>query len=279
MINTAFIKDVGPWRWAYRVAIRQFYKRVVKQDHTMRLPTGESITLPISNHFATEAYVTRADVDWGSERLLYAMLGSGGVFLDVGAHIGYYSLYILPRVSAVYSFEPDPRVRVFLEKNVSAKQNIEIVPCAAGATQGKARFTLELAAEVSHLSSNEEKNSNQIEVDVVTLDAFVASKNLTVEAIKIDAEGYDIDVIRGAMDVLARQKPLVLTEATPEAALFELMDRVGYRVFAYVKNPQTRHTSFAELSAGVPVKGETKMLFLVPESRAGEIVKKQAELV
>jgi FkbM family methyltransferase len=273
MVNIGFIKEVGPFRWVFRTVVRQFYKRIVKRDHTMRLPTGEWITLPVSNHFASEAFVTHGDVDWGSERLLEALLSRKGVFLDVGAHIGYYSLYVLPRVLAVYSFEPDPQVRVFLQNNVSKKPNIEIIPCAVGATQGKARFTLELAAEVSHLSGKEEKAENQIEVDVVTVDAFVASRKLTVEGIKIDAEGHDINVIRGALAVLEQQKPLVLTEAKPDAALFDLMNRVTYRVFAYVRNPQTRSKFFAELLSHVPIPGETKMLFLIPDGLAEEIIR------
>ena len=232
--------------------------------------------MPVSNHFASEAFITHADVDWGSERLLTALLSRKGAFLDVGAHIGYYSLYVLPRVLAVYSFEPDPRVRVFLQKNVGRKPNIEIVPCAVGATQGKASFTLELAAEVSHLSAKEEKAENQIEVDVVTVDAFVASRKLTIEAIKIDAEGHDIDVIRGALAVLEQQKPLVLTEAKPDAVLFDLMHRVTYRVFAYVRNPQTRSKSFAELHPHASIPGETKMLFLIPDGLAEEIIREAA---
>ncbi len=168
----------------------------------MKLPTGEWISLPVSNHFASEAFITQADVDWGSERLFSSLLSGNGVFLDVGAHIGYYSLYVLPQVSAVYSFEPHPGVRLFLQQNVGKIPKIEIIPCAVGATQGKASFTLERSAEISHLSRQEEKALNQIEVDVVTIDAFVVSRMLTVEAVKIDAEGNDIDVIRGSLAVL-----------------------------------------------------------------------------
>ena len=115
-INTVFIRDVGPLRWAWRTARRQFYKRILCRDHRMQLPTGQWMTLPIVDHFASEAFITNADVDWGSEQLLFSLLGGKGAFLDIGAHIGYYSLYMLPRVEAVYAFEPDPRVRALLEK-------------------------------------------------------------------------------------------------------------------------------------------------------------------
>lgn len=263
---------MGPFRWASRTAIRQFYKRIVKRDHKMRLPTGEWITLPISDHFAGAAFVTHADVDWGSERLLASLLSRRGVFLDVGAHIGYYSLYVLPYVLAVYAFEPDPRVRVLLEKNVDEKPNIEIVPSAVGATQGRARFTLECISDLSHLAESEDEPGNQIEVDVVTIDAFVASRGLTVEAIKIDVEGHDTEVIEGSLAVLALQKPLVLTEAKPDAALFDLTRRVAYRVFAYIRHPQTRKKLFVELFVDATIPGETKMLFLVPDRLAEQIV-------
>ena len=274
MIDIAFVKEVGPFRWAFRTVVRQFYKRVVRQPHTMQLPTGERIVLPLANHFASEAFVTGADVDWGSEKLFSALLRRKGVLLDVGAHIGYYTLYALPLVSGVYSFEPDPRVRVFLQQNVAARPGVEIIPCAVGAAEGKARFTLERSAEVSHLSAPEENAGNQIEVDVVTIDSFAVSRNLIVEAIKIDAEGHDIEVLRGSLTVLSTQQPLVLTEAGPDAGLFDLTARVGYRVFAYVRHPRTRRRSFAELFADVPVPGATKMLFLVPNRLAEEVMTK-----
>jgi hypothetical protein len=50
--------------------------------------------LPPLDRFASEAYITGADVDWESERLLFSLLGKQGVFLDIGAHIGYYALYM-----------------------------------------------------------------------------------------------------------------------------------------------------------------------------------------
>jgi FkbM family methyltransferase len=240
----------------------------------MRLPSGESITLPIASHFATEAFVTRADVDWGSEKLLYSLLSGKGIFLDIGANIGYYSLYVLPKVSTLFCFEPDPRVRVFLERNVAQKPNIQIIQCAVGATPGKALFTLETDTEISHLSAKGEKGKNQIEVDVTTVDSFVASRMLSVEAIKIDVEGHDIEVIAGSLVVLSEQKPIVLTEARPEKLLFELMQKVHYSVFAYVRHPRTRAKSFVELFPNTRIPGDTKMLFLTSKHTVEEIKRK-----
>jgi FkbM family methyltransferase len=272
-INIDFIREVGPWRWAKRTAIRQFYKRVLKQDHEMLLPTGEWMLLPIADHFASEAFITGADVDWGSEALFFSMLRCKGVFLDVGAHIGYYSMYMLPRVIEVFSFEPDPRVREMLEMNIAGRGNVHVIPWAAGATPGRARFTLERDSEASHMAKEGDDPGSQITVDVVTLDTFVRKRKLVVEAIKIDVEGHDTEVIEGGLFLLAGQEPLVLTDARPDAKLFRLMRKVGYRVFAFVRQPITRKKRFVELVADVPVPGVTKMLFLVPGRLVEEFVR------
>lgn len=273
MSNRRFIKEVGLLRWVWRTAIRQYHKRVVRRDHAMRLPTGEWMTLPICDRFASEAFITQGDVDWGSEALLFSLLNREGVFLDVGAHIGYYTLYVLPRVLEAYSFEPNTRVRALLEKNVSGKGNVSVLPWAVGAKQGRARFTMERHSAFSHLSTEDEDFGDQIVVDVVTIDEFVRLGGLPVEAIKIDAEGHDTEVIQGALHVLAEQQPLVLTEAKPDAVLFDLVCCVGYRVFAFVRHAKTRRKWMAELQSGRPVPGETKMLFLVPQRLWGEFMR------
>lgn len=263
-VNFKFIREVGPVRWVKRTVLRQFYKRVLKRDQEMQLPTGEWMTLPIADQFASEAFISKADVDWGSESLFASMLKRRGVFLDVGAHIGYYSLYMLPVVKEVFSFEPDPRVRELLEKNVEGRYDVHVMPLAVGARPGRARFTLERDPEVSHFAKMGDHPGSQITVDVVTIDEFVRTHGLLVEAIKIDVEGYDTEVIQGALQVLAEQEPLVLTEARPEAALFGLTRQAGYRVFAIVRQRWTRKKQFTELFPNRPIPGETKMLFLVP---------------
>lgn len=272
-INIDFIREVGPLRWAKRTAVRQFYKRVLHCDHWMLLPTGEWLLLPIADHFASEAFITGADVDWGSEALFFSMLRSQGTFLDVGAHIGYYSMYMLPRVTEVFSFEPDPRVREMLEMNIAGRRNVHVIPWAAGARPGRARFTMERDSEISHMAKEGDDPGNQITVDVVTLDTFVKKRMLAVEGIKIDVEGHDTEVIEGGLFLLAGQEPLVLTEATPDAKLFRLMRKVGYRVFAFVRQPLTRKKRFVELVADGPVPGVTKMLFLVPGRLVEEFVR------
>lgn len=263
-MNTAFIREVGLLQFIRRKFVRQYYKRILKRDHAMLLPTGEWMNLPISDRFATEAFITNGNVDWGSEALLFSLLTGSGAFLDVGSHIGYYALYMLPRAAEVYAFEPDPKVRVLLEQNVKGKSKIQVLPWAVGATPGRARFTLEADSAVSHFAGEYDNPASIITVDVITLDNFANTRGTTVEAIKIDVEGHDTAVIQGALNLMYQQQPIVLTEAQPDATLFALTRKVNYRVFAFVAHPKTRHRHLAELLPDHPIPGETKMLFLVP---------------
>jgi FkbM family methyltransferase len=269
--NYKFIREVGAFQFAYRTAVRQFYKRFLRREHQLRLPGGETLWLPVSSHFASEVFITQCDVDWGSEALLLSLLDGRGAFLDIGANIGYYSLLAASKCPAVYSFEPDPRALGGLRRNIDGNAKITLVPLAVGGACGMGSFTLESDCEVSHLSDGESRGS-RIEVEITTVDAFTSLHGIHVEAIKIDAEGQDIAVLRGAMSTLTGQMPIVLTECSPDAELFELTRSAGYRVFAYLRQPETRERSFAELLAGVPIAGETKMLFLIPEQQTSRIL-------
>lgn len=267
-MNWTFIRDVGPLRWAWRTAVRQYYKRIARRDHRILLPGGEWMNLPIDDRFATEVFVTNANVDWSSERLLYSLLERRGVLIDVGAHIGYYSLYMLPRVTAVYCFEPDPRARRMLEDNVKNQQNVFVFPWAVGEAAGRARFVLEEHAELSHLGTETDDPNKFIVVDAVTIDSFVSTRHLEVEIIKIDVEGHDAEVVLGATRVLREQQPLVLTEAKFDTVLLAIARQVSYRVFAYVRLRGVRIKPLMELIPDQPLPGETKMLFLVPQRLA-----------
>lgn len=218
-INSEFIREVGPLNWIWRTFCRQSSKRVLRIDNAIALPTGLRMRLPKTSKFATEVFVTRSNVDWGSEELFAKHLDAAGVVLDVGANIGYYSLYVLPRVCAVHAFEPDPRALAVLKSNLAGHPNAHVHALAIGSRTGKSQFALEQNSEISHVTSFAIQTGNEaIEVDVTTIDRFTEENDLNVTGIKIDVEGADLDVIEGALETLKSQFPLVLTETKPDKA-------------------------------------------------------------
>src|SRR3954470_13187118 len=98
MLNWLFIKQVGLARWLVRTAVRQAYKRVLKRDLAMTLPTGSVFVIPPDSRIGSEVFVTGSDIDWGAEALFVSFTNSMTDFIDVGANIGYYSVYLAPRV-------------------------------------------------------------------------------------------------------------------------------------------------------------------------------------
>lgn len=262
-INLDFVKEVGTFTWLRRTIVRQFSKRVLDKDATVVLPTGLRMRLPRTSKFASEVFITGSNVDWGSEELFANLLDASGVVLDVGANIGYYSLYMLPRAGAVHAFEPDPRAFTILQSNLEVHANAHPHRAAIGKCIGKATFILEPNCEVSHLADPSTRLGEECyEVEVTTLDQFVTSRDLKVSGIKIDVEGADLDVIEGAIKTLQSQAPLVLTETTPDERLFGLIRPLSYKVFAFVKLPNTAKFRLQEIATETNL--QTKMLFLVP---------------
>lgn len=248
-----------------RTAVRQTYKRILRKDQVMRLPSGVSMSLPRQSCFASEIALTRSDVDWGSERLLYGLLQRRGCLLDIGANIGYYSLYMSPRVEQVFAFEPDPRVLDALRRNAGRVANITVVPCALGSSVGRAGFTLERYPELSHLSSpTPSPGASAIAIEVDTIDSFAAGRQLAVEAIKIDCEGSDLAVLAGGLRVLADQRPIVLAEIALQPEIFRIAESLNYRLFAFVSDSRANRRRFLELQPDCAAPGATKMIFLLP---------------
>lgn len=219
--------------------------------------------LPRNSKFATEVYISQCNVDWGSEEIFASHLDSSGIFLDVGANIGYYSLYMLPRVGGVQAFEPDPNAQAVLRENLYGRPNTEVHGFAVGRRSGRGPFISEKNSEVSHLADPLTENGKKsLEIDVITIDDFVADRKLAITGMKIDVEGADVDVIEGALTTLESQFPLVLTETTPGNRLLHLVEPLGYRVFGFIKSPKTVQFRFREIGGGDNL--QTKMLFLVP---------------
>lgn len=127
------------------------------------------------------------------------------VAVDVGAHVGFWSMHLAERFSRVHCFEPHAEHRACWEKNVrpSAPAMAFLYPCALGAASGK------VALEVPPGSSGGTHVSGAGEITMRTLDSF----NLRdVDFLKIDVEGLELQVLQGAIDTLKRCRPTVIVE-------------------------------------------------------------------
>lgn len=271
MPSRQFVASIGWWPFAKRFVWRQLNKRLLGRGVSIRLPTGLVMYAPRWSQSASEAVYTNADVDWGSERLLVRHLDKAGTFIDVGAHVGYYTLYVAPRVQKVYAFEPDARSFAALSRNLAQCAHAEPVNKAVFSKSG----TMEMikrgdTAGFSHLvGPNGSPAGNKRSIEVVSVDDWMLKRtNERVTGIKIDIDGLDFEVLMGAMETIERDQPLVLIEFFPSETnnfddLFDALDRLNYAAFAFKRGDGTTHPLY-RLSRGTAEHGCVKMIFLTP---------------
>lgn len=279
-MNLGNILDVGVPKFLFRNLLFKFHFIVRKEPIDFPLQSGVVMHLPLSNsNYSSEIFTTNGNVDWESERLLIAYLkarkdATAGAFYDVGAHIGYYSLLASPFVSSVHAFEPDPRNQAGLAVNVKRVRNMQVVEKAVGNRVGTASLCVGDESSVSHLASNSDSPKSNHPVAITTLDAFAASESCPPCAIKVDIEGFDIDAIAGAQNILTVHRPLILTEFGIELGrpnsygpLFQLLEKMEYDCFAVVRHNWfwlSRKNFLKKLDQTSLQAARTKMLFLVP---------------
>jgi FkbM family methyltransferase len=262
--NIDFIKSVGPFKWFTRYSRLLVRKRLLKKDSRFRLPTGTWMVLPKHSASSSEVYVTNGDIDWGSESLLTKFSDCNRDFLDIGAHVGYYSSYLSSCVRRVYAFEPDPRNIPSLRHNASLAGNVEVIEMAVSSSDGSAPLHQGEQSEISSLVAGS-SGGTCIDVEITTVDSFATRRpGIDVALVKIDAEENDIEVLRGMQGLIARNQPLILTECGYSAASRELCAQWNYRIFAFTRDRVSLKTDFREFTSQESEKLWYKMLFLVP---------------
>lgn len=166
-----------------------------------------------------------------------------GVYVDVGANIGNHSVYfgIFSRAQKIISFEPHPIVFEVLKKNIENNKlnsKVDIYNVALGEKSGKCSIAVEPTDEIGGARVVPGNN-----VDQWKLDRFVEEK---IAVIKMDVEGYEKFVVKGAKQVLKKHKPELFVELTSKKQYLEvynLIKEFGYQPIGVFNNSATYHFS------------------------------------
>ena len=111
----------------------------------------------------------------------------------------------------------------------------------------------------------------EITVSQTSVDDFVSTHQLGVEAIKIDVEGYDFQVLLGATKVIAKEQPVILTETPVNTEMLRFVAAFNYSLFAFTRNAHTRRKQFRQICFTLPSTEQSKMIFLVPPRLAENV--------
>ena len=185
------------------------------------LASGVRIFLDLSDHVIDLA-ILRGVYEPNELAFVCHTLAPGDTVIDVGAHIGFFSLELASRVGPegrVYAFEPSPPNADLLERSIRENrfsERLVLERVAVGQETGEAvlvharetpnsggSYLVDGLPEVptGHLSTR---------VRTITLDGYQVCG--PVKLVKLDAEGAEPLVIRGARELLARDRPVILCE-------------------------------------------------------------------
>lgn len=179
-------------------------------------------------------------VEW--IKLKYPLL-LNGTAIDIGANIGNHSVFFSNYFKKVKSFEPNYRTYQVLEVNSKLSHNIETFNF--GISDKEQSLILNINKNNiggSYLSSTSEIK-NQISHDVVKLFKLdsLLNKNDNITLIKIDVEGHEVNVLKGAEEIIKESKPLILFELNISAFKngisdeIEILKKYGYKKFATIE--------------------------------------------
>jgi FkbM family methyltransferase len=180
--------------------------------HLWVRPTDPHIGLPLARDGRYEPHVTRA---------LCALLRPGATFVDVGANVGYFSLLAATRVGPsgrVIAFEPRPDNVALLRRAVEENGfgQVEIHACAVAASEQEISFCASGSVQSSGrlMQAGEAGRELVPTVRAVALDTVLADAP-RVDVIKMDIEGAEPLALDGMRAVLARHRPVIITEFCP----------------------------------------------------------------
>ncbi|MGW5050822.1 FkbM family methyltransferase [Actinokineospora sp. NPDC004072] len=210
---------------------------------------------------------------WESaEGKLLASLAGRGVFLDIGAHVGYHTLRVLGHgegVAGAIAVEANPGTAELLRRNIAANTDpalVTVLACAAWDTTGEAVL---VHAEAGNSGDHRVRADGEgVRVPAVRLDEVPAVRDAEIGLVKVDLQGRDHRALAGLADVLRRDRPDVLCEYCPEA-IEELGDDpievlAGYRALGF------RPVVVDETGLGqVAVRGDADLVALAREAESG----------
>lgn len=171
--------------------------------------------------------------------LLDLLLPTDGVFLDVGSNYGYFSAYVATRPGYrghIHAFEPIPQSFHGLREIIESLHCDDQVTCHQMAVSDQlGTKKMEVGADPGLAKISEDNSENAVSVKTTTLDSLNFGR---ADFIKIDVEGHEAAVLRGANGLIKRQKPYIFLESWsfPEdpdkvfEALRFLMDH-GYELY------------------------------------------------
>ncbi len=229
----------GPSALALRAGMRFLEQGV------LRVPQGHAGSLVFDMRYLPLSHAHLGSIAFGNlesavQEAMVRHLGSGGVFYDIGANLGFFSLLgaHLAGLEAghVYAFEAAPENAEAIRRNAALNgvANITVVEKAVAARSGVGRLQVVDDQSWSKLEDYGEHPYTEqvIEVELVAIDELLRAGEIRPPTlVKIDVEGAEIAVLEGMRATIAEHRPAIICELHDTHREFvAAMSEHGYRL-------------------------------------------------
>lgn len=213
-------------------------------DGTASLRDGRILTCRLTDRTQRTMYLGLFEP--AETRLVKELLVAGDLFIDIGAHIGWYTTIAssLVQEGKVIAFEPYPENASSLKENLRLNHclNVQVVETALGEESGTTTIASS-GGDSGSVTALPWAQEGRSEVPITTLDDVDLNTGIGPAAlVKMDVEGWEGHVIRGATKTLSRAKRVLLEINRPALAeagssqeeIFDLLRRCGFSSFFHV---------------------------------------------
>jgi FkbM family methyltransferase len=213
---------------------------VGKLNLSIFCPRGESRYAPLEilNFGSYEPF---------ESKILEILCLNANTIIDIGANIGWFTINFaaLNPSSVIYAFEPLPLAHTFLELNVAVNKfenRIRIESLALSDKRGLQQFVQPVTNSTNSSFVNVANSENVVfhQVETTSVDEYFSNSTLTIDLIKCDVEGAELQVFLGASNTLKTYKPAIFTEILRKWSgafgnhpndLIQLLKSIGYTCF------------------------------------------------
>ncbi len=157
--------------------------------------------------------------------------------LDIGANIGNHSLYFSKFFKNVYAFEPNPKTYDLLFLNSKLEKNIKAFNFGLGQFNNVVKFktsSQNIGASKVVDGFNNVLSDDEIFVNIIRLDDVHEILHESISLIKLDVEGQELNVIKGAINIINKYSPIILFEqhandfVNGKSAVIKELESLGY---------------------------------------------------
>lgn len=218
-----------------------------RTDRSIRIQNGISVTVPASTKLMT-AYILQEQKGWFEDEMefLEAFIKPGMSVIDVGANYGLYTLTLSKLIGdtgKIWAFEPTSETAGYLEKSIVENQitNIQLIQAALSNRIGKAKFYTWSNSEWNSLSESEVGYDSSETVGLLTLDHCQDKYGWKdIDFLKLDAEGEELNILKGGKRFLTSESPLVMYELKHDdkvnLPLINGFKDLGYNSYRYIRS-------------------------------------------